>query len=110
MSRPTDRTELFSLDDAKRMLSLFGSIPNAFECVAPCVPMDEFRRALKWQGIHPKDADEIREAWGRWRRYFGIRNDVVDYRYTNFANPGRDVGNPLHPRDAEARISEDRTE
>ncbi len=108
MSRPTDRTELLNLDDAKRILGLFGTIPHAFECLAPNVDLAEFRRALKWQGIRPEDADEIHTAWGRWRRYFGLRNDVLDYAYTSLTNPGRDVDHPLHPRDVEAKLSERR--
>jgi len=108
MSRPTDRTDLLSLDDAKRILLLFHSIPHAYECLAPGVDLDEFRLALKWQPIRPEDRDEIAESWHRWCLYFGLRNDVVDYRYSTLDNPGRDVERPIHPRTAEAEISERR--
>jgi len=100
MSRPTERTRLFSLDDAKRIVDLFGSIPNASRLLGEPLPEAEMRRALSFKPITPADNDKLRKAWDRWCRYFGLRNDVVDYRWATMENPGRHVLDPVHPRDA----------
>ena len=99
--RPRTRTDVFNLDDARRILDLFGTVPNAHTKLAPECPLADVRRALQGKRITPATKAALGASWARWRRYFGLRNDVIDYRWENLDNPGRKQGHNVHPRDIE---------
>lgn len=104
--RPT-RTELFDHHDARRIKGLFGTLPNASRHLGHPIPERELRYALNGRGITPKHNDDLSRAWARWLRFFGLRNDGIDYEWDNLDNPGRmnpDPEGPLHPHLAELQI------
>ena len=101
MTRPREKTTLYSLDDGQRILSLFGTVPNArlnLGLVHHLSSMD-LRAALTGRPVRPLVAKMVARAWETWRCYFMTRNDVLSYTLTELDNPDR---RDLHPADSAA--------
>ena len=91
MTRPREKTTLYSLDDGRRILSLFGTVPNALSNLALThhLSASDLRDALTGQPVRPGTTHMVERAWETWRRYFMTRNDVISFSLHELDNPDR---------------------
>lgn len=69
MARPSVRTDQLILDDMMAIKRLFGSAPNALDCLGlqHAIKLVDMSRALRWESLAPETRDVIEKAWIKWK-------------------------------------------
>lgn len=98
MSRARTRTALVSLDVVNPMLTLFGSIQNAYRQLGltGLLTYSQFYRAMSFLAVEPAQRDLIEQSWDRWR-YLFLRDQVPLSSDLVITLEARDTLPPWHP-------------
>lgn len=103
MSRTPIRTASLTRDDATSMVTLFGTVANAYRQLGIKeldITYAQFYRALDFQTITPKQKEQIEAAWKRWCFLF-LREEVPASSDFTLTIENRDITPVWHPEHEE---------
>lgn len=97
--RQAVRTVTLSLDQLNRILSLFGTIMNAYRqlgLVELGLTYPQFYRGMHFETITPVQKEQIEAAWARWC-YLYLRSEVPPSSDLTITAMNRDAIPTWHP-------------